>query len=120
MIAVRTSILLTVWVLILYLNYGTWFLMVPPKELWGEKKSEMFLDGNISKPNPDYPWPAPAVEVTMRMCSLFFFVYFVLAVIKELGRAKYSQSLVVFQLAQIRTYFSNVVMKKIHHGNYID
>lgn len=70
---VRGVCFVGLWTAIVSLQIGMWF-MKPPVEIWGPR---------ADMSNPDFPWPATSVKATMDMTSLFFSVFFLLAVCRD-------------------------------------
>lgn len=89
MVFARVILLATLWWALMYIIIGAW-VMEPPRPIWGPRSD---FD------NENFPWPAPAVRVTMDMTSLFFMVYGFLAIAKEINPVKYSKAIALAEVA---------------------
>ncbi|CAD7954094.1 unnamed protein product [Amoebophrya sp. A120] len=84
---IRSFSFLGLWTSIPALITGMWF-MKPPVEIWGPRADMQ---------NEDFPWPATSVKATMDMTSLFFVVYFALAMLREFNSPKFAHTIALLQ-----------------------
>ncbi|CAD7938163.1 unnamed protein product [Amoebophrya sp. A25] len=85
---IRTACLSGMWVGIISLQAGAW-MMEPPKEIWGPR---------ADMKHADFPWPSTSVKATLDMCSTFFFVYFLLALLKEINSPKCAKCIALLEV----------------------